>query len=212
MYICLIIFQYGGFRKAIRVGELLFNQMKEIFFGLCVLSFGFFATQKVSAQEPTFLKGNQLAGVGIGIFGGNYFGSGYSGTPYFTGYYENCFKDKLFDEKSSLGIGGTLGYMSNKWEYQGHGWKYTYFLIGTRGSLHYAFVDKLDTYAGMMLGYRIVSDKEIGIPVGSPYNYNGLTSDWYIGGRYYFTNTFAVFLELGYSWFSNGIIGISIKF
>ena len=169
----------------------------------------------VHAQTPTFNKGEQLAGIGIGI-GGHSFGDGYSGTPYFTGYYENCVKDHLFDEKSSLGIGGTVGYKSNKWETtlmgSSYGWKYTYFLFGVRGSLHYAFVDKLDTYAGLMTGYRIASDKKIGNAPGSAESYGGFTSDFYVGGRYYFSDTFAAFLELGYSWFSFGTIGLSVKF
>ena len=34
------------------------------------------------------------------------------------------------------------------------------------GSFHYPLVDKLDTYAGILLGYNIVTSKEIGDPTG----------------------------------------------
>jgi hypothetical protein len=187
---------------------------KSVFSMLCVSIFAV----NVFAQTSTFMKDDQFIGLGIGIFGGHNFGNNYSGTPYFTGYYEKCVKDNLFDNKSSLGIGATLGYKSNKYETtllgETWGWKYTYFLIGARGSLHYAFVDKLDTYAGLMLGYRIASSKAFGSYASgiSATSYGGFTSDFYVGGRYYFTDTFAVFLELGYSWFSNGTIGVSLKF
>jgi len=183
--------------------------MKKFVIG-CSL-FCFIAVQ-ASAQIPSFVKGDNVAGIGIG-FGGYNFGTGYSGTPYFTGYFENCVKDNLFDEKSSLGIGGTLGYKSNKWESSGWGYKYTYFLIGVRGALHYAFVDKLDTYAGLMIGYRGSSSKEIGTPIGvKASSWGGMTSDIFVGARYYFTDNVAAFLELGYSWFSVGTIGVSFKF
>jgi len=76
--------------------------MKKFVIG-CSL-FCFIAVQ-ASAQIPSFVKGDNVAGIGIG-FGGYNFGTGYSGTPYFTGYFENCVKDNLFDEKSSLGIVG----------------------------------------------------------------------------------------------------------
>ena len=188
--------------------------MKKILIGCSLLCF---IAVQASAQIPSFNQGDNVAGIGIGL-GGYYFGTGYSSTPYLTGYFENCVIDNLFDEQSSLGIGGTIGYKSNKYEkhlHDGsspHGWKYTYLLIGVRGSLHYAFVDKLDTYAGLMIGYRVSSSKKIGTPNDNAESYGGPTSDLYIGARYYFTDTFAAFLELGYSWFSLGTVGVSFKF
>ena len=182
--------------------------MKKFIIG-CSL-FCFIAVQ-ASAQIPTFSKGDNVVSFGIG-FGGTYLGSYYSSTPFFTGYFENCIIDNLFDEKSSIGIGATFGYKSNKYEYYGWGWKNTYMLFGARGSFHYALVDKLDTYAGLMIGFRAHSYKEIGTAVDKPSSSGGLTSDFYAGARYYFTDSFAAFAELGYSWFSVATIGVSLKF
>ena len=181
--------------------------MKKLIIGCCI--FCFVAVQAF-AQIPTFTQGEQLAGVAIGL-GGHSFGTGYSSTPYITGYFEKCVKGDLFDDKSSLGIGGTVGFKQTTYKYSTWGWNYTYLLFGLRGVLHYAFVDKLDTYGGLMLGYRVASSKEIGTPVGTATNYNNLNLDLFLGGRYYFNDKFAIFLELGYSWFSNANIGVSIK-
>jgi len=185
--------------------------MKKVFIVFC-LFFSLIAGN-VLAQTPSFAEGDKVLGLGLGIFGGDavFRSSGYSSTPYLTGYFEKCVKDNLFDEKSSIGIGATVGFKQSKYEYNGWGWKYNYFLVGARGALHYSFVDKLDTYAGLMLGYRIATSKEIGSAIGNANNYGGFTSDFFIGGRYYFNDKFGVFLELGYSRFSNGTIGVSIK-
>ena len=169
----------------------------------------------VNAQS----KGDNVVGLGIGFGGNLYTGSGYTSKfPAISVYYERCIVDNLWDEKSSIGVGGMLGYTSAKWETKydsyKYGWKYTDFIIGARGALHYAFIDKLDTYTGLMLGYDIVSAKETGNhPSGFNYSANGsaLTWSWFIGARYYFTDSFAAFAELGY-----GVaifnVGVSLKF
>ena len=122
--------------------------------------------------------------------------------------------DELFDEKSSLGIGGYIGYSGAKWEYSGWGWKYTNFVIGARGVGHYQLFDKFDTYTGLMLGYDIVNSKEIGtIPGMGGYSASGSSFiwAWFAGGRYYFTDSFGAMAELGYG-ISYLTLGVSYKF
>jgi len=188
--------------------------MKKLIIGCCI--FCFVAVQAF-AQIPSFAQDDKVLGFGLGIFGGDavFRSSGYSSTPYLTGYFEKCVKDNLFDEKSSIGVGATVGFKQYKYEYtlagDRYGWKNMYILLGARGALHYAFADKLDTYAGLMLGYRIYSSSPIGKSSGSGGGSGAFTSDFFVGGRYYFNDKFGVFLELGYSWFSNGTIGVSIK-
>lgn len=73
-------------------------------------------------------------------------------------------------------------------------------------------MDKFDTYAGALLGYDIVSAKEVGDVPGT---YNATESsvrlDLFVGGRYYFTDRFAAMAEIGY-----GIaylnLGVALKF
>jgi len=162
---------------------------------------------QVSAQIPTFVKGDNVVNLGIG-FGGTWYsgyGFGWNGvtrTPTFSASFEHCIIDNLWNEKSSIGVGGLLGYSSIK--FKNSNWRINNTFIGARGALHYTFVDKLDTYAGLMLGYKIVSDN-------SDWKYgNTATSDFFAGARYYFANNFAGFAEVGYWTFFN--IGISLKF
>lgn len=168
-----------------------------------------------SQNESTFLKGDNVVALGLGLGGTLYSGSGYSSKiPLISLSYERCVKDRLFDDKSSLGIGGIVGYTSSKWEYEGYGWKYSDIVIGVRGALHYAFVNKLDTYTGLMLGYDILSSKTIG-EMHSEWDYSASTGGfvwaWYLGARYYFTDSFAGFAEVGYG-VSILNLGVAMKF
>ena len=186
--------------------------MKKLIIG-CSL-FCFIAVQ-ASAQIPSFNKGDNVASLGIGIGGNMYSGSGIKRIPALSLYYENCVKDNLWDEKSALGIGGMLGYASAKWEDSGglYGWKSSNIILGVRGAVHYAFADKLDTYAGLMLSYGIATSKQTGNWGTVTYNHvgGGFDLSLFLGARYYFTDTFAVFAEVGY-----GVtvlnLGVSLKF
>ena len=154
-------------------------------------------------------KGDNVVGFGIG-FGGTiysgYYGSGISRIPTLSVNYEHFIVDNLWDENSSIGVGGILGYASASTDY----WKSSNIIIGGRGALHYQFTDKLDAYTGLMLGYDVASFKWKGFDYGSS-SAGGFTYSWFLGGRYYFSDTFAAFAELGY-----GIavfnVGVAMKF
>ncbi|MBK6347236.1 MAG: hypothetical protein IPF68_15140 [Bacteroidales bacterium] len=91
--------------------------------------------------------------------------------------------------------------------------KYTYIVIGARGTFHYPLVDKLDTYGGVMLGYTIVSNSTNLPSTFGTYSYtaNSFTPSFFVGGRYYFTDNFAAMAELSY-----GVallnLGVALKF
>jgi len=157
-----------------------------VFFLFCaVFSMG------VNAQN-TFSKGDKIVNVGVGV--GSTF-TGYTSAIPISGSLELGIKDNLFDDKSSLGVGAYVGFASTA--------GYTFIYPGVRGALHYQFVDKLDTYAGLMLAMRLWS--------GYGHSYNDLILPFYLGGRYYFTDKIGAFAELGY-----GIaylqLGVSFKF
>ena len=179
--------------------------MKRFFVGCFVLCF---IALPMSAQTPTFVKGDKVAGVSIGL-GGYYSGGIYtdiSRIPLISLYYEQCIKDNLFDEKSSIGIGGMLGYTQVK--FKNSDWKASTTILGVRGALHYEFVNKLDTYAGLMLGYNIYSWKGSGWTGNSS---GDLALGVYLGARYYFTDSFAVLAEIGYgAAYLN--LGVALKF
>jgi hypothetical protein len=154
----------------------------------------------VSAQDPIFLNGDKVVNIGIGLGNVLYTGTYYHmQVPPVSASFEYGIMDGIV-EKGSIGVGGYLGYSSYKWDYQGWGWKYSNFIIGARGAFHYPLVNKLDTYVGILLGVNIVSSKEFGTPIGYDYtaSSSGLAYSGFLGGRYYFTDKFAVMAELGY--------------
>ena len=115
--------------------------------------------------QNIFSKGDKAINVGIGL-GSYYGGTGYkSSIPPISASFEQGVVDCLLDGKASIGVGGYLAYSANNWDTaianSTYGYKYTYFILGARGVFHYQFVDKLDTYTGLMLGYNVVGSKTI---------------------------------------------------
>lgn len=164
----------------------------------------FFFALSVKAQNTTFNEGDKVINLGLGLGGNYYYGIGYSTIiPPLTGSFEIGIKDELFDENSSLGVGGIVGFSSNR--YSIYGDSFSNFIFGGRGSLHYQFIDKLDTYAGLMLGLRYSS----GYYLTAARVY--LATGVYVGGRYYFTDNLAGMVELGYgvAWLN---FGVALKF
>lgn len=164
--------------------------------------------------QNTFNKGDKVLNFGIGFGNALYSGSGYtSKVPPISASFEMGIVDNLFDEKSSIGVGGYMGYTSAKWEYYDWGYKYTDIIIGVRGAFHYQLVDKMDTYTGLLIGYDIVSAKEFGTASGYDYSSStsGLTWSYFLGARYYFTDNIGAMAEVGF-----GIaylnLGVTLKF
>lgn len=170
-----------------------------------------------SAKNP-FSKGDKAVNLGIGI-GSYYGGDGYSsGIPPISISYEQGVVDGLLGGKASIGVGGYLAYTSNKWETSWanytYGYKYSYYILGARGVFHYQFIDKLDTYTGLMLGYNVVSSKYFGDDLGAftpdASSASGFGFSAFIGARYQFTPKFTAFAEIGYG-ISALQLGISMK-
>ena len=167
----------------------------------------------IQAQESLFNKGDKVINLGIGLGNTLYSGSYYTrGVPPISISYEQAVKDSIL-EKGVIGIMGYVGYTSYKYDYLGWGYKYSNIIVGVGGLFHYPLVNKLDTYAGLLLGYNISSAKEFGIPSGWVYESTsgGFVFSGFIGARYYFNDKFAVFAQLGYgvAYFT---IGASLKF
>lgn len=177
--------------------------------------------KSVSAQQ-IFTKGDRALNLGIGL-GSSYGGNGYtSSIPPISASFEQGVVDGLLDGKASIGAGAYLGYSSNKWEtsyFNGtkdveYGFKYSYIMIGARGAFHYQLIDKLDSYAGAILGYNIVKSKYFGdsamSSTATASSDSALGYSAFIGGRYHFSEKYSAFAELGYG-ISVLQLGISIK-
>lgn len=172
-------------------------KIKSLFFA-AFLAFGL-----LSANAQVVEKGDKILNLSVGFGTALYSGSGYnSSVPPVSGSLEVVVKDDLFDGKGAVGVGGYLGYAAYKWKYSGYdyGWKYSNIIIGPRGYLHYNLMDKLDTYAGIMLGYNIVSSNSYGsYAYGGNYSASssGVIFSGFVGARYYFNDKVAAMAELG---------------
>ncbi len=165
------------------------------------------------AQEVLLQKDDKVVNLGIGIGTTLYTGSSYKQIiPPFSASFELGYLDNLFDVADlNLGLGAYLGLTSAKYEYSKEsGYEYSYIIVAGRAMLHYPFVDKLDTYTGLMLGARIVSSQSYGSPTPST-SESGVAYSWFLGGRYYFTDNIAGMAELGYGvTYLN--LGVAFKF
>lgn len=163
--------------------------MKKIFAVLMVM---FFAISQLSAQQPSFNKGDKVLDFTIGV--PHLYGYGW-GVPPVIASFEMGIVDGIL-EKAAVGVGGYAGFSSASWL----GNSYFNFHFGVKGAFHYPFVDNLDTYAGILTGYTV-----------SDLSYYGLDWGGFVGLRYYFSDSFGVNAEAGY-----GVTflraGISFKF
>ena len=154
--------------------------MKKIIIAAALL-FGF---TTVNAQ--TFDEGTSIIQAGISVWGT--FGLPISAS------YEYGISEKI-------GVGVFAGYAGKTESVAFLGdVKYTYALFGVRGNYHFFQSDKIDAYGGLILGYNSAS---VTYPNGNGFpGYTPTASAVFlggqIGGRYYFTDSFAAFAELGY--------------
>ena len=173
-----------------------------------------FSLTQLKAQEPTFSKGDKVLNLGFGLGSTLYSGFYYKSIlPPLSASVDVGVVDNVL-EKGVIGIGGYLGYSSYKYEYSSWGWKYSNMIIGGRGTFHYPLVDKLDTYAGILLGFNISTSKEFGTVIpGYVYHASngGVIYAAFVGARYYFQDNFGVMGEFGYG-ISYLTLGVSLKF
>ncbi|MBN2215727.1 MAG: hypothetical protein JW723_15970 [Bacteroidales bacterium] len=160
------------------------------------------AMTSMQVKSQSFEVGDKDVNLGIGFGATWYSGVGYKTTiPPVCASLDFGFKDDI--GPGVLGLGGYVGFSSYKWEYSylyTYGYKYTTFILGGRATYHMEFIDKLDTYGGLLLGFRLVNDKYFG-DIGYTYTSgvgSGLAYSFFIGGKYYLADNIAVFGELGY--------------
>lgn len=166
--------------------------------------------------QQTFAKGDKVVNLGLGF--GTY-GVGSTIFPPLSASLDYGVKDRLFDNKSSLSVGGYAGYYGYKneqrWRNEIYGIKTNIFVLGVRGALHYEFVKKLDTYVGALLGYGIASASFYENSPSETSEFrataaSGTEFSTFIGARYYFSPVFAAFAEIGYG-LSALEFGVAIK-
>lgn len=152
--------------------------------------------------EPIFREGDMVLNIGLGLGSSLYRGRYYSmRVPPVSASFELGIQDDFLTEDMTLGVGGYVGYAASRYQLRqvNWGWDYNYLVFGGRASLHYPFVEQLDTYGGVMLAANIVISSEFGTGQNQvSADGGGFIYSLYAGGRYYFADNFAVFAEIGY--------------
>jgi hypothetical protein len=162
----------------------------------------------LSFGQMAYKSGDNVlsAGLGLGGFAGVY---GDATLPpisvgYEVGYNEN------------ISIGGLAGIAGSEAKYTwfggSYGWEYTYIIIAARGAYHFDVFknERIDSYAGVTIGYNIVSVKETGnIPGGFSASGSYFLYGGHLGLRYYFSPNLGAQIELGYG---IGTINVGIAY
>ena len=164
--------------------------------------------------QNTFGGGDIVLSAGIGA--GTALNIGNTVVPPIVIQGEYGIVDNLFDAYSSIGVSGYMGFAAGRksfyyYPYDTYRQKINSFLLGVRGTFHYQFVERLDTYAGITLGGEIANVREEGRwGNGQPPRYGGFLADGFIGARYYVVPQLAVYGELGFgvAYFT---LGVSFK-
>ena len=164
---------------------------------------------QLTFSQTKFSKGDQFASVsyGLGSIGVNWTDlySSYSNYSSFTFgpvgvYYEKAITDKIGIGK--IGIGGSINYLRNSTSYDFLSLSNTVSIsqlaVALRGAYHFELENKkIDPYAGVGLVFSHFSYKSsysnADFSFGSP-----LSTQAFVGSRYYFTDNIAAFGELGY--------------
>jgi hypothetical protein len=179
---------------------------KKLFITLACALLAF--TSSLNAQ--IFGEGTKHFHIGIGVGSPYYYSGSKSTVPPIHVSGEVGMTDKI-------GVGGLIGYTSSTYEENyiygdAYKWKFSYLIIGARGSYHFWQNDKADAYAGLLLGYNAASakfestDPDLENYVSEP-SVGGVAFGAFGGIRYQFQEKVGAFAELGYniSWLSVGL-------
>ena len=157
-----------------------------------------------NAQE-VFHKGTTAINAGIGL--GSYYNS--LSIPPLSVSLDYGVADNLINgNNGSISVGGFAGYTASSHTYGAYKTTFSYIALGGRGAFHYQFAPKLDTYAGLMVSYDIVSSSYDAFS-----NYiksSHIVWSLFLGARYFFTEKIGAFAELGYG-FYNLNLGVTFK-
>ena len=173
--------------------------MKKVILALAAAVIGL--TSLSANAQNVMDRGANVVNVGVGL-------NSASSNNYFTvlGSWDYGVVGNLWDNRSALSVGAQASFSTSEYV--------NGFSIGPTLGLHYHFVPQLDTYLRLMLGYKGWSYKDgRANDVANAVNVDRGGFGWNLalGTRYYFTQNFGLFLEVGYG-ISVANVGVSFKF
>jgi hypothetical protein len=187
--------------------------MKKVLASVVIMLVGF---SSFAQKSEVFENGTNVVNLGVGL-GNIYWGSDYSRAPVsFNASYDRGVSDKL--GIGYIGLGGTFSYTSAKYTVGSYTYRNSGVLFGARASYHFSIAneigEKLDPYAGVILGY-VVTSHSTDDPTGDyryGYKSGGVYPGFFAGAHYYFVPSFGVYAEVGYNIVSILNTGITFKF
>lgn len=168
------------------------------------------AINHVNAQSEAFSERSRVLNLGVGLGSTWYSGTYYEvKTPPVSASLEFGIADYIL-ERGSVGLGPYVGYSSFKYEKGPGGYRYENILAGARCNFHYPFIERMDTYISLLVGYNYLKSTPLESPDGPPEE-SRMRSALYIGIRYYLAEIFALMAEAGYgiTYFN---VGMTFKF
>ncbi len=175
--------------------------------------------QKPFRDGDVFSRGDVVLNLGVGL-GNMVYNDNYTKkVPPISLSGEYAVTGNLFNNgRGVVGLGGYIGYTGAKYRAFDNldaGWNFNNLIVGVRGALHYQFVNRLDTYVGLFLGYNISMTGDYGsfpseLKPAAP-SVGGFEFAFYVGARYYLSQRFAVLGEVGYG-LSAVNLGVAYKF
>ena len=161
-------------------------------------------------RGQSFEKGTNVIALGI-TFGSAY--GDYSYDDQSAGFGAQYEKGIWEAGPGVISLGGYLGSKTYRNSRFGERWNYT--ILGFRGAYHYnrfnsEQLKKLDPYAGLMVAYSVLGYRVNPNTNRGRYR-SSVDNSVFVGGRYYFTNNFAGFAEIGLG-VSNLTLGGALKF
>ena len=147
-------------------------------------------------------------GIGFGLGYGSLLGGATTATPALSVSY---MRGLLPAGPGTISVGGLAGYQSVGWESNGDKATWRNIYLGGRGAYHYNFGHpKLDTYAGLGLGVRVIS-YATNFDASATARSSQAELSGFVGARYFFSNKLGAFSELGYD-MSYLKVGLSARF
>ncbi|MEN8119700.1 MAG: hypothetical protein ABFS35_05115 [Bacteroidota bacterium] len=164
-----------------------------------------FVVMSSYAKAQVMTKGDNALNFGIGVPA---LGAGVKmSMPAIVAAFDHGFSDKL-----GIGYitgGAQLAFSGGGNTIWGVDYSYTYLTVGPRAAYHFDFYEmtggksafeKLDIYAGVLLGFTIATSKyDDGFTTPTSSTNVSFTEDVFIGIRYSFSGSLGVYAETGYN-------------